>query len=102
MKVFGDELEDGLADHFLRGISEDTRCSGIPAFDNSVQILAQDHVVGRVDDRREFAKMFGTLFQRLLGVPSLRYVANRTQDLTFGGVRIRLEVSVDFDAAKSS
>ena len=52
-EVGWEELEHGLADHFLRGIAEDARRALVPGDDRAVEAFANDRVVGGVDDRRQ-------------------------------------------------
>src|SRR5258706_10146185 len=44
---------DGLADHLRGGVAEDALSRSIPGLNDAVQILADDRIVARLDDRRE-------------------------------------------------
>ena len=50
-----EEDGDGIADHFLGGVAEHPLGGWIPAFDDAVEVFADDGVVGRGDDRLEAA-----------------------------------------------
>ena len=45
----GNVSTDGL----LRGVAEESLGGGIPTLDDAVQVLADDGIVGRIDDRRQ-------------------------------------------------
>src|SRR5690349_12637126 len=51
MPILGDQHHDRLPDSFLGGVAEQTRGARIPARDRAIESLADDRVVGRVDDR---------------------------------------------------
>jgi len=48
-----DDQEDRLADGLDRRVAEQTLGGGVPAGDRSVQLTADDRVVGRLHDRRQ-------------------------------------------------
>src|SRR5580704_19665734 len=52
MKVFWDEFQDGLPDHLFGSIPEDARRGCVPACHNAIQIFADDHLVGGLNDCR--------------------------------------------------
>ncbi|GAO53758.1 hypothetical protein NMD1_00764 [Novosphingobium sp. MD-1] len=45
------QTADGLADHFRFFVPEDSRCGRIPAYDRAVELLADNGVIRRLDDR---------------------------------------------------
>ena len=45
VEMLGNELQDRSPNHFLCGITEDSRRSIIPACDDSIEVLAEDYVV---------------------------------------------------------
>ena len=47
------QSDDRRADHFVGGVSEDALGPEIPTGDDTVQILSDDRIVGRGDDRRQ-------------------------------------------------
>ena len=58
LKLGRDEHEDGLADDLVRLIAEEPGGSGIPTGDDTLEILADDGVVGGVDDGGELQPGF--------------------------------------------
>src|SRR6185295_13472144 len=53
------EFRDGIADHFLGGVSEHAGGRWIPAADDAVEILGDNCVVGGVDDGLESLLEYG-------------------------------------------
>src|SRR5688572_6306375 len=46
-----DDAADRAADHFVRGVAEHSLGRAIPCLDDPIQVLTDDGVVGRLDDR---------------------------------------------------
>ena len=59
-----DQAEDRLADHFVSRVAKDPLGCGVPAPYRAVNILADDRVVGRIDNGREAVGLFGDLRRR--------------------------------------
>ncbi len=53
LKVCGDEAENGLADDFFGGVAEHALRAVVPGADDAVEVLADDGVVGGIDDGGE-------------------------------------------------
>ena len=53
LPVVGDDAADRLADHLGRGVAEHPLGGRVPRGDDAVQVLADDGVVARIDDRGE-------------------------------------------------
>jgi hypothetical protein len=52
VQLGGKDLQQRLADGLARGVAEQPLGSGVPAFDDAAQVLADDGVVARFDDGR--------------------------------------------------
>ena len=48
-----DHHRDGLPDGLVGGVAEQLLCAAIPGGDDAVEILADDRIVRRLDDRRK-------------------------------------------------
>jgi hypothetical protein len=53
LAIGGNDDRDRLSDHFLREIAEQALRRPVPTGDDPVDILADDRIIGGVDDRRE-------------------------------------------------
>src|SRR5256885_4389555 len=51
MQLGRDQGQNGFPDNFFRVISEEAGCCLIPAVDNSIQVLADNGIVGRLNNR---------------------------------------------------
>ena len=51
--ILRNDERDMAAHRLLRGVAEQALGGGVPALDDSVERLADDRIVGRLDDRRE-------------------------------------------------
>lgn len=51
--VFGNENGDGFADYLGGGVAKDRLSARVPARDHTVEILADDGVIGGLDNRVE-------------------------------------------------
>jgi hypothetical protein len=55
--VLRDQYRPGLADYFRCRIAKDALGASIPASDRTLQVLADDGVIGRVNDSRQMCKL---------------------------------------------
>ena len=55
--IGGNNRRDGPTDHLRRGVAEHLLGATIPRLHDAVEILADDRVVGGVDDRRQPARL---------------------------------------------
>ncbi len=60
--ILGNDRPHGFADHFFGGVAQKALCCGIPAFDDSGERLADDDVVGRLDDGCAMSEVGRLLF----------------------------------------
>jgi hypothetical protein len=51
VKFGWDQQQNGVADHLVRLVPKDPGRSGVPTLDGAIERLANDGIVGRLDDR---------------------------------------------------
>jgi hypothetical protein len=63
LPLFRDQRENGLPDYFARGVAEDAFRGRVPGLDDTVKVLADDGIAGRLDERQQ---MPGSMFMVVL------------------------------------